>query len=157
VGTLLGYGHKFNIDAVYNPIFFQSTFSWQFGRKKRNHFFAFCVEPQFNLVETYEPLDVEYGINVGLRYYQRLLSDLYLYETLSSGPHYITASLEQQAKGFIFSDNLAFGCFKRISSKKSLFLHFQTSVRHISNAGLKSPNWGVNTLNFLIGFSRIRL
>ncbi len=157
VGTLVGYGHKFNMDAVYNPIFFESSFSWQLDGKKRKRFLAFSVEPQVNLVKTVEPLDLEYGINFGLRYYQHLIGGFYLYETVSSGPHYITATLERQAKGFIFSDNLAVGFFKRLRSKKPIFLNLQASVRHISNAGLKSPNWGVNTLNLLVGLSRIRL
>jgi hypothetical protein len=75
---------------------------------------------------------------------------------LGSGPHFITADLPRQAKGFIFSDNLAVGFFKGVNQKKGLFLNVQFRVRHISNAGLKLPNAGVNTLNVLVGLSKFR-
>lgn len=155
-GGIVGYGHEINIDTRYNPIFFAGDFSWQFGKEKRNEFLAFYLEPQFNLVATVRPLDVEFGTNVGLRYYQQLSSKFYLYQMLGSGPHFITADLPHQAKGFIFSDNLAVGFYKQINSKKPLFLNFQFRVRHISNAGLKLPNSGVNTLNVLVGLARFR-
>ena len=153
-GALIGYGHEINIDTRYNPIFFAGDFSWQFGKTKRTDFLAFYIEPQFNLVATTRPVDIEFGTNIGLRYYQQLSSKLYLYQMLGSGPHFITADLPTQAKGFIFSDNLAIGIFKEINQRKSLFLNLQFRVRHISNAGLKLPNSGVNTLNVLLGFSR---
>ena len=155
-GGLVGYGHEINIDTRYNPIFFMGDFSWQFGRTKRNDFLAFYLEPQFNLVATVRPVDIEFGTNIGLRYYQHLSPTFYLYEMLGSGPHFITADLPRQAKGFIFSDNLAVGFFKEIVPKKSLFLNVQFRVRHISNAGLKLPNAGVNTLNLLVGISKLR-
>jgi hypothetical protein len=155
-GGLIGYGHEINIDTRYNPVFFMGDFSWQFGKTKRTDFLAFYLEPQFNLVATVRPLDIEFGTNIGLRYYQQLSPKFYLYQMLGSGPHFITADLPRQAKGFIFSDNLALGFFKELNTKKSLFLNVQFRVRHISNAGLKLPNAGVNTLNLLVGLSRFR-
>ena len=136
--------------------FFAGDFSWQFGKGERKKFLAFYLEPQFNLVATVKPVDIEFGTNIGLRYYQQLSSTFLLYQMLGSGPHFITADLPRQAKGFIFSDNLAFGFFREIRSKKALYLHFQFRVRHISNAGIKLPNAGVNTLNLLVGLSRLR-
>ena len=155
-GGLIGYGHEINIDTKYNPIFFAGDFSWQFGKRERKEFLAFYLEPQFNLVATEKPLDIEFGTNIGLRYYQRISTKFLLYEMLGSGPHFITADLPRQAKGFIFSDNLAIGFFKEVSHQKSLYLNFQFRVRHISNAGTKLPNAGVNTLNVLIGLSKLR-
>lgn len=155
-GAVVGYGHEINIDTRYNPIFFAGDFSWQFGKEKRKDFLSFYMEPQFNLVATVRPLDIEFGTNIGLRYYQQLSPKIYLYQMLGSGPHFITADLPHQAKGFIFSDNLAVGFYKQVNEKKSLFLNFQFRVRHISNAGLKLPNSGVNTLNVLVGLARFR-
>jgi hypothetical protein len=155
-GALIGYGRQINIDTKYDPIFFMGDFSWQFGKKKRADFLAFYLEPQFNLVQTIRPIDIEFGTNIGIRYYQRLTNDLLLYEMLGSGPHFITADLPRQAKGFIFSDNLAVGIFKKLKTSKPLLLNIQFRVRHISNAGLKLPNAGVNTLNLLVGLSRFR-
>jgi hypothetical protein len=155
-GAIIGYGRQINIETRYNPIFFAGDFSWQFGKARRKHFLAFYLEPQFNLVATVRPLDIEFGTNIGLRYYQQLSPRFYLYQMLGSGPHYITADLPRQAKGFIFSDNLAVGFFKGVNQKKGLFLNVQFRVRHISNAGLKLPNAGVNTLNVLVGLSKFR-
>jgi hypothetical protein len=74
---------------------------------------------------------------------------------LGSGPHYITADLPRQANVKIFSDNIDFGLFRQLNKNKPLFLNLQFRVRHISNAGLKLPNSGVNTLNVLVGLSNL--
>jgi hypothetical protein len=155
-GVVVGYGHEINIDTRYNPIFFAGDFSWQFGKEERKSFLAFYLEPQFNLVATRRPVDIEFGTNIGVRFYQKVSPTFYLYQMLGSGPHYITADLPRQAKGFIFSDNLALGAYTRISAKKSLYLNLQFRIRHISNAGIKLPNAGVNTLNFLVGLAKFR-
>lgn len=155
-GAIVGYGHQINIDTRYNPIYFAGDFSWQFAKKRSRRFLAFYMEPQFNLVATVRPLDEEFGTNIGLRYYQQLSNKFYLYQMLGSGPHFITANLPHQAKGFIFSDNLAVGFYQQLNEKKSLYLNCQFRVRHISNAGLKLPNSGVNALNVLVGLAKFR-
>jgi hypothetical protein len=154
-GAIVGYGRQINIETRYNPIFFAGDFSWQFGKERKKNFLAFYLEPQFNLVATVRPLDIEFGTNIGLRYYEHLAPGFFLYQMLGSGPHFITAELPRQAKGFIFSDNLAIGFFKQLNKENPLFLNFQFRVRHISNAGLKLPNSGVNTLNVLVGLSKL--
>jgi len=154
-GAIVGYGHQINIETRYNPIFFAGDFSWQFGKERKKNFLALYLEPQFNLVATVRPLDIEFGSNIGLRYYEHISPGFFLYQMLGSGPHYITADLPRQARGFIFSDNLAVGFFKQLKKDGPLFLNFQFRVRHISNAGLKLPNSGVNTLNVLVGLSKL--
>jgi len=155
-GAITGYGHQINIETRYNPIFFAGDFSWQFGKQRKKNFLALYFEPQFNLVATVRPLDIEFGSNIGLRYYEHISPGFLLYQMLGSGPHYITADLPRQARGFIFSDNLAIGFFKQLKKERPLFLNFQFRVRHISNAGLKLPNSGVNTLNVLVGLSKLK-
>lgn len=153
-GAITGIGFQLNIDRRYSPIYFAGDFSWQFGKKPRKDFLAFYLEPQFNLVLTQRPLDYEFGTNIGLRYYQQLSPKMYLYQMLGSGPHYYSADLPRQAPGFIFSDNLAAGLYTRISARKRLFLNTQVRIRHISNAGIKLPNAGVNTFNVLVGIAQ---
>ena len=155
-GGLVGFGHEINIDTKYIPLFFMGDFSWQFGKQKRRDFLSFYMQPQFNLVLTEKPLDIEFGTNIGIRYHQQLSDDFYLYEMLGAGPHFITADLPRQAKGFIFSDNLGVGFYKKLSGKEPVFLNVQFVVRHISNASLKQPNAGVNTLNLMLGLSKLR-
>lgn len=155
MGAAAGFGYQTNINVKYNPVFFAGDLAWQFGKQLRSKFLAFYLEPQLNVVVTSRPFDYEFGTNFGLRFYQRLNANWLLYEMLGSGPHHISAKLPQQANGFIFSDNLAVGSLARLKKEKSIYLNFQIRFRHISNAGFKRPNLGVNTLHFLVGLSKI--
>lgn len=155
LGGLTGYGQSVNTDTRYEPIYFMGDFSWSFTKvPKKKDFVAWYVEPQFNLVRTPRPWDIEFGTNMGIRNYIKINDGLFFYQMLGSGPHYITAVVKRQANGFIFSDNLAVGAFTRLT-RKNLFLNLQFRIRHLSNAELKNPNGGINTWNVLIGLSHI--
>ncbi|MES2882505.1 MAG: acyloxyacyl hydrolase [Bacteroidota bacterium] len=154
IGATSGYGREVQMDEKYQPIFFAADLVWQMGRGGQNKFFAFYLEPQFNLVLTAKPVDFEVGSNIGLRYFQKLSASFYLYEMLGSGPHYMSAVIPKQASGFLFSDNLGIGFLKRFNEKKRLFLNFQLFVRHLSNANFRNPNGGINTLNIRVGLSK---
>ena len=155
-GGLVGYGKSINTDTRYEPIYFSGDFSWSFNKIPRKRVFvAWYFEPQFNLVLTPRPVDIEFGANLGIRNYIKANDGLYFYQMLGSGPHYISAEVKRQANGFIFSDNLAIGAYTRVN-KKGLFLNLQFRIRHLSNAELKQPNGGINMWNVLIGLSRIR-
>ena len=154
-GGITGYGNSFSKNTYYKVFYLAGDFSWSFHKPRKKDFAAWYFEPQFNLVHTLRPLDFEFGANLGIRNYVKVNEGLYLYQMLGSGPHYISAQVQRQATGFIFSDNLAIGAYTRLN-KKSLFLNLQFRIRHISNAGLKEPNGGVNSVNFLIGLSRFR-
>ena len=151
-GFLVGYGPTFSDNTNYRVYYLTGDWSWSFSKPKRRDFLSIYFEPQVNLVRTDRPWDMEFGANLGLRNYVRINDGFYFYQMLGSGPHFITAELDRQATGFIFSDNLALGVLKRMD--KELMLNLQFGVRHISNAGLKLPNRGVNTLNFRVGLSR---
>ena len=73
---------------------------------------------------------------------------------LGSGPHYINAQTQRQAKGFIFSDNLAAGIRLPLPAHLAGEFNIQYRLRHISNAGLKSPNGGINNGFLVVGFTR---
>lgn len=140
----------------YQVLYFTGDYSRSFRAPNKPSFLSYYFEPQFNLVRTMQQsLDYEFGLNGGIRNYIRVNPDLYFYQMLGSGPHYISAVLVKQANGFIFSDNLAIGIYKRIN-KNSLFLNLQFGIRHISNADLKFPNRGVNSFNILIGLGKIK-
>jgi hypothetical protein len=157
VGFTVGTGWQIQIRDPYRPVYFTGDFSWQLSRSARKTFFAFYLEPQFNIVETRKPTDYEFGANIGLRFYQKLSEGFLLYQMLGAGPHYMTAKIQRQASGFLFSDNLAVGAMKRLNKSKPLFLNLQFFVRHLSNAGFQEPNGGINTLNFRLGLSWLRL
>ncbi|MBM3441042.1 MAG: acyloxyacyl hydrolase, partial [Bacteroidetes bacterium] len=56
----------------------------------------------------------------------------------------------RQARGFIFSDN-AFGGVN-LKCAKHTWIDLRIGFRHISNAGLREPNGGVNNLMLSGGF-----
>ena len=154
-GGVVGFGNAFSDNTNYKILFFAGDFSWSFSHPKKRDFVALYFEPQFNLVHTDRPWDFEFGTNLGIRNYIKANDGLYFYQMLGSGPHYISAHLDRQATGFIFSDNLAVGALTRIN-RKQLFLNLQFRIRHISNANIKLPNRGVNSYNFFIGLSKKR-
>ena len=154
-GGIVGFGKAINTDTRYQPIYFAADLSRSFKRQpEKKVFLGWYVEPQFNLVRTPRPLDIEFGVNAGIRNYIKFSENFYLYQMLGSGPHYISAVVSRQANGFIFSDNLAIGAFTRLNSN-DLFLNLQFRIRHLSNAELKNPNAGINSWNVLIGLSKI--
>jgi hypothetical protein len=63
---------------------------------------------------------------------------------ISSGPHYVSAAPHRQSNGFVFSNNLSAGVNLRLY--KNLYADLRTGIRHISNAGIKIPNAGVNDM-----------
>jgi len=153
-GGLVGIGPTISDNTTYTVFYAAGDFSWSFNTPRKRDFVSIYFEPQFNLVHTERPLDIEFGTNLGIRNYVKLGRDFYFYQMLGSGPHFITAELDRQATGFIFSDNLFLGVMKGID--KTLLLNLQFGVRHISNANLKLPNRGVNTINFRVGISRLK-
>src|SRR5215217_697512 len=96
-GGIIGFGKAINTDTRYEPIYFSAEFSWSFRKRPRkNVFLAWHFEPQFNLVHTPRPLDIEFGANLGLRNYIRINQNFLLYQMLGSGPHYISAVVKRQ-------------------------------------------------------------
>ncbi|MGZ5286199.1 MAG: acyloxyacyl hydrolase [Flavisolibacter sp.] len=152
-GAMMGYGKAINKETDYKVFYLAGDFSWSFTKQPKKKFFVtYYVEPQVNPVRTQRPWDIEVGTNAGIRTYWKINEDFYCYQMLGSGPHFITAEVKRQANGFIFSDNAALGFFKKINNKNR-FLNFQLRWRHLSNAGLKRPNSGIDSWNILLGLS----
>lgn len=156
-GSTTGYGHQVGKPRSiqverYNPVYFTGDFFWQVSN--RNVIWGYYVQPQFNVMLTRGAQEIEFGSNFGLRLFQYINHGRYLYQSLGSGPHYISLNHPKQAQGFIFSDNIAIGLLQTL--KKDLAVTFQLQFRHISNAGLKKPNKGINDFNILIGFKKIK-
>ena len=69
---------------------------------------------------------------------------------VSTGPMISDKETERLAKGFAFSNVIALG----ISFKVQKFeFDIRPNFRHVSNAGLSSPNIGFNTKNIEFGLS----
>ncbi len=154
-GGLIGYGNTISNNTDYETWFLMADYSRSFRKPRKNVFVAWYAQPQFNLVKATNTeagnVDVEFGLNLGIRNYIRFSDGFYFYQQLGSGPHYISARLDRQARGFIFSDNLQLGFLLKAGPG---FINIQGGPRHISNANLDLPNRGVNSIIGLIGYSQ---
>ncbi len=154
-GGFTGYGYELNPEITYRVIYMAGDFSFPLGKKEKKNFFSWYLEPQFNFVKT-NRTDIEFGTNIGIRHHFKLGQRSWFYQMLGSGPHFISAELERQATGFIFSDNLAIGLLRQLKKDKPLLLNIQFRYRHISNASLKKPNSGIDNINLILGFSSLK-
>jgi hypothetical protein len=123
---LLFYREKWSIDIIAEPQFNSTIFMKENG--------------DGDLLPGYE-----FGFTAGLLYRRMFLNGkLSFYSFISSGPHFISDAPKRQTPGFIFSDNLMIGIQCRLMPK--LYVDFRGGIRHISNAGLKDPNGGINNI-----------
>ncbi len=133
---------------TYAPVMLMPTTSlFHFGR------FSVYAEGQLayaRLPSPSQPEAFEAGINVGLRYQRALGKEVLLSAAIGAGPHYITLRTESQAPGFIFSDNFELGASYLPEGRRTGF-NLRARFRHISNAGFKYPNLGVDNLFVIAG------
>ncbi len=137
----------------YAPTIIQGNFRFPLLNNDSKHQFTMLLQPQFNPVGHLEGQSEylwEAGLNVGFAY-EYLISPQVgiLYAGLGAGPHFVNVETSLQADGFIFSDNFYVGMHQFVGNQ-SWFLTYEVRFRHISNAGLQSPNGGID--NFFLGF-----
>jgi hypothetical protein len=161
IGFVVGYGGQqfLNVPYDYKVYFLQAQYYYSFAKKQnitsqvRNNPFTFeiLLQPQLNFTD-YRPVNdidarnqgFEYGLNVEILVRRNLINDnLGIYIYLGTGPHYVSGTPRRQSPGFIFSDNLFMGVYFKLDD--NLYLDIRPGFRHISNAGIKNPNGGVNT------------
>jgi hypothetical protein len=153
IGFTIGYGFQDGLDVNYHydVLLFQCNYYFTLLGKE-----SFSVEvipkPQFNITRykvtnnsLKEESGFEFGLNIGFAARKTFHNGrMAAYVLLGSGPHYVSGVPERQAKGFIFSDNIITGLDVQLSDR--LRLDLAGGIRHISNAGLKRPNGGVNNI-----------
>jgi hypothetical protein len=162
MGQLLGIGAKgFTVASnyYYHVNFYQLQY-YRVLKKRPKYQLDLLVQPQYNVSryglypESVPPdyLDsYEYGLNLGLLYRHNWGTGLLSYYlALSSGPHYASGVPHRQRSGFLFANNLVAGLNLRVY--KSLYTDVCFGLRHMSNAGTRLPNAGVNNLVFKVGF-----
>lgn len=152
LGLMVGFGNqgKLPVEYRYEVLLLQFQYQKELLPKAEAWGLALVLQPQYNLT-TLRKVDAvptlsngfELGLNVGLLVHKSILSDfLRVYILVSVGPHYVSDTPQRQAAGFIFSDNLFVG--SNIKLYKRSYLDLRFGFRHISNAGLKRPNAGIN-------------
>ena len=109
------------------------------------------IEPFVNTILNPEE-GIETGLNVGLRYITPLTDSVSFFGEVSSGPAYFSIdTVEQDDYGFNFISQ--FGAGLQFKMTQNIVFNAGYRFRHRSNAGLSSPNSGINTNMFLTGVS----
>jgi hypothetical protein len=163
-GIILGYGYGVNgenlPEGIYSPLFFMGKVAIDFPKLNQNlnkhSRVALLFEPQINLVLLRDrgpnQLEYELGLGIGIQYRYLWTKNLSLFTNLIVGPQYFSAKTQRQTTGLIFSDNLGAGLTYTFNNHWALSGEFR--IRHMSNANIVLPNYGINTNNFLLGISR---
>ncbi len=157
-GFISGVGDQVIFPARYNyeVLLFQFEYSYTFAQKEKWNWEA-VLQPQYNLSNFTKIGDIteqvdgkEYGLSGGILARTNLIRDIVgFYGVLGAGPHYISDSPKRQAKGFIFSTHLDFGFTLKLIN--NTYFDLRSGFRHISNAGTKIPNMGLNTFTLGAG------
>ncbi len=142
-GAITGYS---KVNYRYTPTILQFE---SFSPVRKN--LDFVVQRQLNFA-TFEDTAVtqtawEAGLNVGVMLHGTVGGVLKVYALGSTGPHYVSDTPKRQAQGFIFSDNFRTGILVPVTQNFGLDLC--AGIRHVSNAGLKRPNKGLD--NIMVG------
>lgn len=161
---------KQDSDYTYESTIFKLSNHFSLS-KKNKHSWEILVEPSYyrskhqllnfwfishtvpngdELRAKYMPLkDInEYVLNLGIIYRYFVGTNGSVYGLLNAGPMIIDTDTERLKKGFAFSDILSLGYnykFNKIS------FDAKAMVRHVSNANLQKPNFGLNSAGFEFG------
>jgi Lipid A 3-O-deacylase (PagL) len=156
LGFYAGAGYGEVIEGSYVPIFFMVHMgmdmkrwfpSLQSHRGKLSLFF----EPQFGFTAMSQENGVEFGVGVGLKYAYPFWDSYSVYILGSVGPHVMSLKTEDQANGFIFNDTIGVGMEFKISPGSAI--NIECRLRHLSNAEIQKPNYGIENLIGLVGYT----
>jgi hypothetical protein len=173
VGFYYGFGNEFkNQDYTFNNQYYKVQLNYLIKETKSfkyelviqpelnlanhqliNHYFITPDDPDY--IEKRERFSKKYAINqyvlnLGLVIRKPISKSLSFFVLGSFGPMISTGETERLAKGFAISNVLTIG----ISCKLKRFeFDIRPNLRHVSNAGLSSPNIGFNTKNIEFGAS----
>jgi len=163
-GFSLGYGYGVNgenlPEGIYSPLFFIRKIAIDFpvlnNRLEKHSKITLVFEPQINLVILRDRgpnrLEFELGLGIGIQYRYQIIKSLSAFTNLIVGPQYFTTHTLRQTTGLIFSDNLGAGITYLHQNHWALSGEFR--IRHMSNANIVLPNYGINTNNILFSISR---
>lgn len=150
-GFISGYGNQYLWDVSYDYQIYFFQFQYYYSIiKKHTWGLEILAEPQFNTT-TFKKIDnidartdgFETGLSIGILIRKNLFNKfISLYSFIGSGPHYVSGTPKRQSDGFIFSDFFFIGM--NIKLYKELYFDIRSGIRHISNAGIKKPNGGLN-------------
>jgi hypothetical protein len=173
VGFYYGFGNEFkNQDYTFNNQYYKVQLNYLI-RETKSFKYELVIQPELNLakhqlinpyfitpddpdyIEKRERFSKKYAINqyvlnLGLVVRKPISKSLSFFVLGSFGPMISAGETERLAKGFAISNVLAFGVTCKL---KRFEFDIRPNIRHVSNAGLSSPNIGFNTKNIEFGVS----
>ena len=174
MGFYYGFGSEFkNRDYTFNNQYYKVQFNYLIKETKTFKYEIVVIQPELNLakhqlinpyfITPADPYYIEkrerfskinninqYVLNLGLIFRKPISKSLSLFVLGSFGPMISASETERLSKGFTISNVLALG----VSCKLKRFeFDIRPNIRHVSNAGLSSPNIGFNTKNMEFGIS----
>lgn len=161
IGLRISYGfknEKLPEHKVYKPILLLPYYSYYFSKEEKRARLSAFLEGQFAPViidhegRDRKGLEWEAGFNIGPSLSCRV-GHFVPYLAGAYGANFISIDTEKQADGLIFTATAFAGIKTEITNNYYADLHFR--LRHISNGGMKKPNYGIDTKFIGLGISKI--
>jgi len=124
--------------------------SKQLSRKDSRISLRIIKDLQFGLGSTHTRGDRDFDLafNIAFEGVWQFTKPTALTFSIGSGPAYQSTSTTLQARGFVYSNNFTMGL--RFTLSNSIVLTPQVRFRHMSNAGWKAPNGGIDNFFVLV-------
>ena len=94
---------------------------------------------------------MEFGLAFLIKYGFPFTEKLYPFIEVGTGPYYMTWSTNTQSTQFNFDSQAGLGILYFFENHWAVNTAFR--YRHVSNAAIKKPNGGIESLVSLLGFS----
>ncbi len=144
--------YKLEEGTQYQPIIIGGAMHLPFYQTKGRFNIALDLAPQIGFVPYPNKMEYEFGLNFIIAFGFQIGDNSILSINVGAGPHYITAAIERQAAGFIFSDHLNIAYKKKINTWQ---LGVTAGIRHISNAGFEEPNLGIENIGLGLSLAKL--
>jgi len=141
----------------YVPLLLGGYFHFPLIMTRKRINLAINIIPLVGVVPSTPGTDYEMGVDAFLELSIAISKKSIISVNIGSGPYFISVETEKQANGYIFSNYLLLAYKRRLAlnREKTWEINFYGGVRHISNARLKDPNFGIDSVIFGIGFGRL--
>lgn len=141
--------------SIYRPLMVARCMRYPVFNSLSSFNLAVELGPQAGVAFADE-MNYEFGFFVNLNLSFAITQWDMLSLVAGAGPHYISIETERQAKGFTFSDNLMIAYRRKLVMNADFYeVSVYTGIRHLSNAGIKEPNKGIDNIVMGIGFAKI--
>jgi hypothetical protein len=137
-------------DYTYESKIVKFSNHFNFYRKNKNHF-EILIEPSYYRSKHqminywFIPHTVENGDELREKFMKLKSINEYV---LNTGPMYIDTDTERLKKGFAFSDVFSLGYNYKLNK---VSFDAKCMFRHVSNANIQMPNFGLNSVGFEFG------